>query len=86
MPQLLSLCALGPVLHNLRSPRFRQQRPCKAPSLRKGTQWISLAVQWLRLHASNAGGMGSAPSWGTKILPAMQHGQKKIHLIQKEAV
>ena len=27
----------------------------------------SLAVQWLRLWASNAGGMGSIPGWGTKI-------------------
>ena len=27
----------------------------------------SLAVQWLRLHASNAGGMGSIPGLGTKI-------------------
>ena len=27
----------------------------------------SLAVQWLRLHASSAGGMGSIPGWRTKI-------------------
>ena len=27
----------------------------------------SLVVQWLRLYASNAGGMGKIPSWGTKI-------------------
>ena len=26
-----------------------------------------LVVQWLRLHASNAGGMGLIPVWGTKI-------------------
>ena len=24
-------------------------------------------VQWLRLRASNAGGVGSIPGWGTKI-------------------
>ena len=36
----------------------------------------SLAVQWLRLHAPNARGMGSIPGWGTKIPPAAQHGQK----------
>ena len=31
--------------------------------------WIgtSLVVQRLRLHASNAGGVGSIPGWGTKI-------------------
>ena len=27
----------------------------------------SLVVQWLRLQASTSGGMGSIPSWGTKI-------------------
>ena len=38
---------------------------------------ISLAIQWLRLCPSNAGGMGSIPDQGTKIPHAMQHGQKK---------
>ena len=37
----------------------------------------SLVVQWLGLHASTAGGPGSIPGWGTKILQAAQHGQKK---------
>ena len=27
-------------------------------------------VQWLRLQAPNAGGLGSIPGWGTKILHA----------------
>ena len=36
----------------------------------------SLVVQWLRLGASNAGGMGSIPAWGTKIPHAMQCSQK----------
>ena len=27
----------------------------------------SLAVQWLRLHASNAGVQGLIPGWGTRI-------------------
>ena len=27
----------------------------------------SLVVQWLRLHAPNAGGLGSIPGQGTKI-------------------
>ena len=34
-------------------------------------------VQWLRLHASTAGGVGSTPGQGTKILHTVQHGQKK---------
>ena len=32
----------------------------------------SLVVQWLRLHASNAGNAGSIPGQGTKILYAAQ--------------
>ena len=31
---------------------------------------ISLVVQWLRLHTPNAGGRGSIPGQGTKILHA----------------
>ena len=37
----------------------------------------SLAVQWLGLHASTAGGMGSIPAQGTKILHAEWHSKKK---------
>ena len=37
----------------------------------------SLVVQGLRLHASNAGVMGSIPGQGTKILHAEGHGHKK---------
>ena len=37
----------------------------------------SLAVQWLRLPASTAGGMGSIPGEGTKILHVTQRDQKK---------
>ena len=34
-------------------------------------------IQWLRLYAPNAGGLGSIPGWGTKISYAIKHGQKK---------
>ena len=37
----------------------------------------SLAVQWLRLQAPNAGDTGLNPGWGTKILYATWFGQKK---------
>ena len=37
----------------------------------------SLVVQWLRLRASTAGGMGSIPGQGTKILHAMRRGPQK---------
>ena len=33
--------------------------------------------QWIRLHASTAGGEGSIPGQGTKILHAMQCSQRK---------
>ena len=37
----------------------------------------SLVVQWLRLCAPNAGGMGSIPGQGTRILYTSPRGQKK---------
>ena len=37
---------------------------------------ISLAVQWLRLCASNVGGLGLIPGQRTKILHATGHSQK----------
>ena len=37
----------------------------------------SLAVQWLRLRTSKAGGAGSIPGRGTKMPYATGHGQKK---------
>ena len=37
---------------------------------------MSLAVQWLRLHASNAEDMGLICGWGTEIPHAMWHGLK----------
>ena len=40
-------------------------------------QGTSQAVQWLRLRASTAGGTGSIPGEGTRILHAAQCGQKK---------
>ena len=36
----------------------------------------SLAVQWLKLHASNAGGAGSIPDWWTKIPHAVRRSQE----------
>ena len=43
-------------------------------------------VQWLRLHASNAGGMGSLPSQGTKIPRAtwQKNQQQKQNNIEQE--
>ena len=46
--------------------------------LRINCAWglTSLAVQWLGLHASTAGGVGSIPGQGTEIPQAAWHGQK----------
>ena len=42
---------------------------------KKGT---SLVVQWLRLHAPNAGGPGSIPSQGTRSrMPQLRPGMAK---------
>ena len=40
------------------------------------SQETFLVVQWLRLHAYPAGGMGSTPDQGTKIQYAAGCGQK----------
>ena len=43
---------------------------------KRGEIGSSLAVQWLRLHASTAGGVGSIPGQGTKILHAASLDQR----------
>ena len=40
-------------------------------------------VQWLRLSAFTAMGLGSIPGQGTKISQDRQHGRKKKRLYQK---
>ena len=49
---------------------------------RKGN---SLVVQWLGLRASTAGGTGSIPGWGNKILQAAWCSQKKKKSGKKDA-
>ena len=44
----------------------------------------SLAVQWVRVCASTAGGEGTIPGWGTMILHAAQCGQKKKRERERE--
>ena len=43
----------------------------------KALNGTSLAIQWLRLCASTAGGTGLIPGQGTKIPYATQYGKKK---------
>ena len=51
--------------------------PTPALAILRGLSWTSLAVQWLRLRASTAGGAGSIPGLGNKILHAARCGLKK---------
>ena len=39
--------------------------------------WDFLVVQWLKLCASNAGGSGLIPGWGTKFPHAVRFSQLK---------
>ena len=43
-------------------------------------------AQWLRLHASTAGGAGSIAGGGTKIPRAKPYGKKKKSISNKAAV
>ena len=45
-------------------------------SVKKQSSGSSLVVQWLRLCASSAGGVGSIPGQGAKIPHATGYGQK----------
>ena len=44
----------------------------------------SLAVQWLRLRASTAGGMGSIPGRGIKILHVVRPKKEKVYARGKQ--
>ena len=46
-------------------------------AISQGASGNFLAVQWLGMHAFTAEGTGSVPGQGTKILQAVQCGQKK---------
>ena len=45
--------------------------------LRKANARTSLAVQWLRLHASTAGSVSSVLGWGIKILQPKKEKEKQ---------
>ena len=51
---------------------------------KRGLPSEGVGVQWLRLHASNAGAVGLIPGWETKIPHVMQHGQKIKKKIKKQ--
>ena len=54
------------------TPKCKQQN--KTEKTKGGT---SLAVQWLRLHTSNAVGLGSIPGQEAKMSHAVWHSQRR---------
>ena len=61
--------------------RLHQQLPQKNKNKQKKTL---LAVQWLRLRASNAGGLGWITGWGTRIPHAMGHSKQQQQQQQQQ--
>ena len=49
---------------------------CVFPSVQSTSLGASLVAQWLRLHGSNVGALGSIPGQETKSPHASQHAQK----------
>ena len=47
------------------------EEPGKRPSIHTHTRETSPVVQWLRLHASKAGDVGSIPDWGWNPHPML---------------
>ena len=56
---------------------LRNKKRKVMPETQNGNKGTSLVVQWLRLHTSTAGDMGSIPGRGTKIPHGAQGSQKK---------
>ena len=54
-----------------RKGRGRKEKK-RERKIKSARTWNSLALQWLRLCTSNAGGVGLIPGWGAKIPRALQ--------------
>ena len=65
--ELSQFSSLGPVFHLSSIPS--QINNCLPPV---SQDWTSLVAQWLGLHASDAGGTGSIPGWGSSACLAVQ--------------
>ena len=66
-------------LHNVSYFKFLRVNLMGGPRIRRLLLGLPVVVQWLRLHASNAGAAGSIPGQGTRILHAVQH-IKKVNI------
>ena len=71
-------CGPEPMLHGTSQSWSLISHPAPAQETPLGTSQV---VQWLRLHASNAGGMGLIPGQGTKIPHATLFSQKNLKTI-----
>ena len=71
----------GEYLHSIEFKLLEIRNKVKTVKEKKSKLGTSPVVQWLRLWASTAGGMGSIPGWGTKVPHAVQCGQKTKKLI-----
>ena len=79
MDTLLSAQLLFLMLMDVQSLVIREAEEVKdkrPQMVLRQTARTSLAIQWLRLWASTAGGMGSIPGWETKIAHAVWGGQE----------
>ena len=59
------------------NPTFLSRETFPGSMIPEEDTGTSLAVQWLRLHTSTAGGMGSIPGQGRSCMPCSQK-KKKI--------
>lgn len=85
---------LGTPTGHLLQTTERRAEPEKPPSIKegrkearkeaeKGGKVTSQVAQWVRLHASNAGGVSLVSGGGTKIPHALQCNQKKKKKLRK---
>ena len=65
------------VLQLVQRARTSQKREVNKSTINNYNRGTSLVVQWLRLHASTAGGTGSVPGRGTKITHGKREKEKK---------
>ena len=76
---LLSLACKTSILVTAFRPVYRPLKSIHSVNITVGT---SLAVQWLRLHAPNAGGLGSIPVRGGRY----RNLQLRVHMPQLKIV
>lgn len=74
---ILMSCIISKIMQHDMYSLFEDTAECMNCVLKNICRGISLVVQQVRICASIAGGTGSSTGRGTKILHAMQWGQKK---------